>query len=75
MRTFTHDGITYRLDHDQESVYEARRAWFNKFGLDAADRVALVLTLEQYFSEFSRSDDDQAIICQLNCDLHAALNS
>jgi hypothetical protein len=64
MRTFTHDGITYRLERSQALVFEARKNFFNKFESHPrdAETAALILTLEQFFTEFTRSESDQKVI-------------
>ena len=64
MRTFTHDGIAYRLDRSQALVFESRKHFFDKFGAHPrdAETAALILTLEHFFSEFSRSESDQKVI-------------
>lgn len=76
MKTITHDGIDYRLTSEEYQVVKARYDFMCKFGVNPrqANHAATVLTLEQFFSEFDRSDADQEIINQVNRELHAGIN-
>lgn len=72
----THDGITYQMESEEYQVIKSRYDFMCKFGVnpEQANHAATVLTLEQFFSEFDRSDADQEIINQVNRELNAALN-
>lgn len=75
MKTITHDGITYRLTSEQYGVVKSRYDFMCKCGvsLKDANHAATVLTLEQFFSEFERSESDREVINLVSFALAAEL--